>query len=88
MCTFVQLQCCGTQNYTDWIETDYFKQNGIPKSCCKPLADCTSETVKDPTKFATEVFDKVSALPFETLFNIVISNSLALKWLYYCSGTK
>lgn len=52
------LQCCGTQNYTDWMDTEFFKKNGMPPSCCKPQANCTPETLKDPAQFKTEVYDR------------------------------
>ncbi|XP_044061010.1 tetraspanin-7 [Siniperca chuatsi] len=50
------LHCCGVTNYTDWSETAYFKQNGIPVSCCKVNTNCTPETLKDLSKAAKEVY--------------------------------
>ncbi|KAL7863345.1 hypothetical protein SRHO_G00123290 [Serrasalmus rhombeus] len=41
------LKCCGVHNYTSWAETAYFKHNGIPPSCCMPLANCTPENLRD-----------------------------------------
>ncbi|XP_071772266.1 tetraspanin-6 [Centroberyx gerrardi] len=52
------LKCCGKTNYTDWMETAYFKENGIPPSCCKDDANCTPETLKDPEKAGNEVYRK------------------------------
>ncbi|XP_029918621.1 tetraspanin-6 [Myripristis murdjan] len=52
------LQCCGVNNYTDWESTSYFKDNGIPASCCKDNTKCSPETLKDPEKFKPEVYDK------------------------------
>lgn len=50
------LQCCGVNNYTDWGETAYFKEKGIPTSCCKDNTKCPPETLKDLNKAGTEVY--------------------------------
>ncbi|KAM4732621.1 tetraspanin-6 [Anableps anableps] len=50
-----KLHCCGTNNFTDWRTTEYFKDNGIPVSCCKS-DKCSPETLKDLDKAATEVY--------------------------------
>ncbi|KAM3845496.1 tetraspanin-36-like [Vipera latastei] len=42
-----ELQCCGVQNYTDWIGTQWFNTTGnhtVPLSCCKQgpaVTNCT-----------------------------------------------
>lgn len=41
------LLCCGVDNYTDWGQTEYFKQKGIPKSCCVDLSHCSEADLKD-----------------------------------------
>ncbi|KAM6953520.1 tetraspanin-6 [Aplochiton taeniatus] len=50
------LHCCGIDEYSDWNKTDYFKENGIPVSCCKEHTGCTVETRKDMDKAKTEMF--------------------------------
>ncbi|KAM3866734.1 tetraspanin-6 [Diretmus argenteus] len=50
------LHCCGKKNYTDWIDTDYFKANGIPASCCTDNTNCSPQTRKDPDKVGKEVY--------------------------------
>ena len=30
-----QLECCGVNNYTDWMQTSKFTSGGVPDSCCK-----------------------------------------------------
>ncbi|KAG5843582.1 tetraspanin-7-like [Anguilla rostrata] len=50
------LKCCGMRNYTDWPDTDYFKENGIPVSCCKESSNCTAEVLKDLNRAAQEVY--------------------------------
>ncbi|XP_033488304.1 tetraspanin-6 [Epinephelus lanceolatus] len=51
------LHCCGVNNFTDWNETEYFKENGIPVSCCETTAKCTPEILKDLDKAKTEVYN-------------------------------
>ncbi|MED6254285.1 Tetraspanin-7 [Ataeniobius toweri] len=50
-----KLHCCGKKNFTDWKNTSYFKENGIPVSCCK-IDKCSPETLKDLDKAQTEVY--------------------------------
>ncbi|XP_029298179.1 tetraspanin-6 [Cottoperca gobio] len=50
------LHCCGVNNYTDWGETAYFKDNGIPASCCKDDLNCPPETLHDLEKAGKEVY--------------------------------
>ncbi|KAF3694062.1 Tetraspanin-7 [Channa argus] len=50
------LHCCGVKNYTDWNDTLYFKEKGIPMSCCKENVKCSPETLKDLNKAENEVY--------------------------------
>lgn len=50
------LHCCGVKNFTDWRDTKYFQEKGIPASCCKENAKCSEETLKDMDKAAQEVY--------------------------------
>ncbi|CAL8356171.1 unnamed protein product [Merluccius merluccius] len=52
------LGCCGANKYTDWNGTAYFKEHGIPTSCCVNKTSCTPETLKDLDKAAKEVYTK------------------------------
>lgn len=61
---FLQLHCCGVENYTDWNGTDYFKDKGIPISCCRENSKCTPESLKDMSLAAKEVYTTVSLLMF------------------------
>uniref|UniRef100_A0A2K6FXW8 Tetraspanin-6 n=1 Tax=Propithecus coquereli TaxID=379532 RepID=A0A2K6FXW8_PROCO len=47
------LHCCGITDYRDWTDTDYYSENGFPKSCCK-LEDCSPE--RDAEKVNNELF--------------------------------
>ncbi|XP_037531657.1 tetraspanin-7 [Nematolebias whitei] len=50
-----KLHCCGFKDYTDWNETEYFKEKGIPLSCC--IDKCSPESLKDLDKAKMEVFN-------------------------------
>ncbi|KAM7417382.1 hypothetical protein PAMA_017170 [Pampus argenteus] len=50
------LHCCGMKNYTDWNGTLYFKEKGIPASCCKDSTNCQPEILKDLDKAKNEVY--------------------------------
>ncbi|XP_070769057.1 tetraspanin-6 [Enoplosus armatus] len=50
------LHCCGVTNYTDWNQTAYFKEKGIPTSCCKDNTNCSPETLKNLDKAEKEVY--------------------------------
>lgn len=50
------LHCCGINSYTDWNNTDYFKEHGIPASCCKEGAKCSPDILKDLDKAENEVY--------------------------------
>lgn len=57
---FAQLHCCGVENFMDWKMSDYFKQKGIPISCCKPLENCTDDDLRNVTKAEGKVYEHVS----------------------------
>lgn len=50
------LHCCGVENYTDWNGTDYFKDKGIPVSCCLDNSKCSPESLKDLSLAGKEVY--------------------------------
>ncbi|KAL7979473.1 hypothetical protein Chor_004631 [Crotalus horridus] len=54
---FAQLHCCGVENFMDWNMSDYFKQKGIPISCCKPLENCTDDDLRNVTKAEGKVYE-------------------------------
>ncbi|XP_041694204.2 tetraspanin-7-like [Coregonus clupeaformis] len=51
------LHCCGMESYKDWNTTQYFKDNGIPASCCKENDVCPDEKLKDLDKARDIVYD-------------------------------
>uniref|UniRef100_A0A4W5PGP1 Tetraspanin n=1 Tax=Hucho hucho TaxID=62062 RepID=A0A4W5PGP1_9TELE len=61
------LHCCGVDSYTDWNTTKYFKDQGIPNSCCKENAVCTVEVLKDLDKARDLVYDTGCFLKMTTL---------------------
>ncbi|KAM3612961.1 uncharacterized protein V6R79_017985 [Siganus canaliculatus] len=52
----ITLHCCGVKNYTDWNDTAYFREKGIPTSCCKDPNKCSPENLKDMEKAKDEVY--------------------------------
>ncbi|XP_044293882.1 tetraspanin-6-like [Varanus komodoensis] len=44
-----QFQCCGAQNYTDWLNTTFGSlSSSVPRSCCKvPVESCVTDLSKD-----------------------------------------
>ncbi|XP_019941234.1 tetraspanin-6 [Paralichthys olivaceus] len=50
------LHCCGVKNYTDWSDTAYFREKGVPASCCKDSTHCSPESLKDLDKAESEVY--------------------------------
>lgn len=58
----MQLHCCGVENYTDWNSTDYFKDKGIPVSCCLDNSKCSPESLKDLSLAGKEVYTTVGLL--------------------------
>ncbi|XP_037833698.1 tetraspanin 37 isoform X2 [Kryptolebias marmoratus] len=48
---YIQLQCCGVRNYTDWMETSWFSQSGglsVPHSCCNTTFLSCNATLDQP----------------------------------------
>ena len=43
-----QFQCCGAENYTDWLNTTFgFLSSSVPRSCCKvPVESCVTDLSK------------------------------------------
>ncbi|XP_068105341.1 tetraspanin-6 [Hyperolius riggenbachi] len=52
-----KLHCCGVKSYTDWEETPYYKESGIPQSCCNSTTNCTEDVRKDREKAKAVVFN-------------------------------
>ncbi|XP_014006115.1 tetraspanin-7 [Salmo salar] len=43
------LKCCGVLNYTSWLSSIWFPNNGIPPSCCASISDCNSSDLRNVT---------------------------------------
>jgi hypothetical protein len=81
------LGCCGINAYTDWNGTAYFKENGIPTSCCK-IKYCSPESLKDLEQAATEVYEQVriecGSTPRKVWFSVGVgelNRGLIRKWV-------
>lgn len=83
----MKLHCCGVENYTDWNGTDYFRENGVPVSCCRDNSKCSPESLKDMGKAEKEVYTTVSSHVFslssETFFfnGEIFYNTPSSPWL-------
>ncbi|KAI4880141.1 hypothetical protein NFI96_009037 [Prochilodus magdalenae] len=75
------LKCCGVHNYTSWADTEYFKQKGIPSSCCIQPGNCTTENLKD-LKLAETVVYKQSRVK---LCSSISTNNLTM--MQICQDT-
>lgn len=82
----MQLHCCGVESYKDWNTTKYFKDQGIPESCCKEDAVCTVEDLKDLDKARDFVYDTVRALP-HIIINHVTQNYVSASCLWLAKFT-
>ncbi|KAJ7310520.1 hypothetical protein JRQ81_007442 [Phrynocephalus forsythii] len=51
------LHCCGVLNFTNWNTSAYFKQDGIPVSCCKSQENCTKADLKDLGRAKGKVYE-------------------------------
>ncbi|XP_070969018.1 tetraspanin-7-like isoform X2 [Oncorhynchus clarkii lewisi] len=43
------LKCCGVLNYTSWLSSIWFPNNGIPPSCCASISDCNASDLHNVT---------------------------------------
>lgn len=53
-----QLHCCGIHNYSDWENTDWFKETknqSVPLSCCKETAKSCNGSLANPSDLYAEV---------------------------------
>lgn len=58
---FIQLECCGSQNYTDWFykkwTTEEMENTSVPESCCaKTEANCNKNVTSHPDTVYSKVF--------------------------------
>ncbi|XP_044518849.1 tetraspanin-3 isoform X2 [Gracilinanus agilis] len=52
-----QLHCCGIRNYSDWENTDWFKETknqSVPLSCCKTSASTCNGSLAHPADLYSE----------------------------------
>ena len=53
-----QLHCCGIHNYSDWENTDWFKETknqSVPLSCCRETASSYNGSLANPSDLYAEV---------------------------------
>ncbi|KFP01066.1 Tetraspanin-3, partial [Calypte anna] len=75
-----QLRCCGIRNYSDWENTDWFKEtknNSVPLSCCKAaLSNCTG-SLTHPTDLYSEGCEALVVKKLQDIMMYVIWAALA-----------
>uniref|UniRef100_A0A4W3HL95 Tetraspanin-3 n=1 Tax=Callorhinchus milii TaxID=7868 RepID=A0A4W3HL95_CALMI len=75
-----QLRCCGINNYSDWENTQWFKQaknNSVPISCCKAnLSNCTG-TMSHPLDLYAEGCKVLVVKKLQEIMMYVITAALA-----------
>ncbi|XP_057585446.1 tetraspanin-3-like [Hippopotamus amphibius kiboko] len=52
-----QLRCCGIHNYSDWENTDWFKETknqNVPLSCCREAASSCHGSLAHPSDLCAE----------------------------------
>ena len=52
-----QLHCCGIHNYSDWENTDWFKETknqSVPLSCCRETASSCNGSLANPSDLYAE----------------------------------
>ncbi|MGH0186410.1 UNVERIFIED_CONTAM: hypothetical protein FKN15_021394 [Acipenser sinensis] len=82
------LHCCGSDNYTDWGSTEYFRERGIPMSCCNDSLPCTVEALKDLSKAEKVVYHqgcvKLVTTVMESNLGIIAGISFGIAFFQGC----
>ncbi|KAM7339369.1 hypothetical protein ACRRTK_002853 [Alexandromys fortis] len=50
-----QLSCCGVQSFANWSASPYFRDRGVPASCCRNASDCDPGDLRNLTAAAARV---------------------------------
>ncbi|XP_057579500.1 tetraspanin-3 isoform X2 [Hippopotamus amphibius kiboko] len=59
-----QLHCCGIHNYSDWENTDWFKETknqSVPLSCCQETASSCNGSLAHPSDLYAELLGMLCA---------------------------
>ncbi|CAF0913266.1 unnamed protein product [Brachionus calyciflorus] len=65
----MSIKCCGSENYTDWFNTQWANQEKrVPKSCCIKKQACVNEGLETSAN-ATDIYQKGCYAKVESLIN-------------------
>ncbi|CAO2634943.1 Tspan3, partial [Lemmus lemmus] len=75
-----QLHCCGIHNYSDWENTDWFKETknqSVPLSCCKETAKSCNGSLANPSDLYAEGCEALVVKKLQEILMHVIWAALA-----------
>uniref|UniRef100_A0A8I4A121 Tetraspanin n=1 Tax=Callithrix jacchus TaxID=9483 RepID=A0A8I4A121_CALJA len=82
-----QLHCCGIHNYSDWENTDWFKETknqSVPRSCCRETASNCNGSLAHPSDLYAEGCEALVVKKLQEIMMHVIWAALAFaaiqKW--------
>ncbi|KAF6352688.1 tetraspanin 3 [Rhinolophus ferrumequinum] len=75
-----QLHCCGIHNYSDWENTDWFKETknqSVPLSCCRETASSCNGSLAHPSNLYAEGCEALVVKKLQEIMMHVIWAALA-----------
>lgn len=75
-----QLHCCGIHNYSDWENTDWFKETknqSVPLSCCRETAKSCNGSLANPSDLYAEGCEALVVKKLQEILMHVIWAALA-----------
>ncbi|KAM5292358.1 tetraspanin-3 isoform 2-T2 [Ctenodactylus gundi] len=75
-----QLRCCGIHNYSDWENTDWFKETknqSVPLSCCRETASNCNGSLANPSDLYAEGCEALVVKKLQEIMMHVIWAALA-----------
>ncbi|KFO37960.1 Tetraspanin-3 [Fukomys damarensis] len=83
-----QLHCCGIHNYSDWENTDWFKETknqSVPLSCCRETASNCNGSLANPSDLYAEGCEALVVKKLQEIMMHVIWAALAfaaIQWQF------
>ncbi|XP_072591280.1 tetraspanin-3-like [Vulpes vulpes] len=75
-----RLHCCGIHNYSDWENTDWFKETknqSVPLSCCRETASSSNGSLAHPSNLYAEGCEALDVKKLQEIMMHVIWAALA-----------
>ena len=79
-CVQRQLHCCGIHNYSDWENTDWFKETknqSVPLSCCRETASSCNSSLAHRSDLYAEACEALVVKKLQEIMMHVIWAALA-----------